>query len=138
MSVPIDMAPAMGQLRDARAWYSLGYMGHGVAPAHDPLAARAAALGRQPGDSGLPARDRSSPVDPHTMAASSTITSDGFTSNGEGAQDQDLPQWTQAVPKRNTRSKSWLGLKPRQLRVLIGLFVLDMMILLIAAAVLFQ
>ncbi|HJW84529.1 MAG TPA: FAD-binding oxidoreductase [Anaerolineae bacterium] len=34
VSVPIDMVPAMGKLGDGRAWYSLGCMGHGVAPTH--------------------------------------------------------------------------------------------------------
>jgi glycine/D-amino acid oxidase-like deaminating enzyme len=34
VSVPVDMAPAIGQLGDARAWYSLGCVGHGVAPTH--------------------------------------------------------------------------------------------------------
>jgi len=34
VSVPIDMAPAIGQVGDARAWYSLGCVGHGVAPTH--------------------------------------------------------------------------------------------------------
>jgi hypothetical protein len=28
------MAPAIGQVGDARAWYSLSCVGHGVAPAH--------------------------------------------------------------------------------------------------------
>ena len=34
VSVPIQMAPAIGTIGDARAWYSLGCMGHGVAPTH--------------------------------------------------------------------------------------------------------
>jgi len=34
VSVPVDMAPAIGQVGDARAWYSLGCVGHGVAPTH--------------------------------------------------------------------------------------------------------
>ena len=34
VSVPIDMAPAIGMVGDARAWYSLGCVGHGVAPTH--------------------------------------------------------------------------------------------------------
>jgi glycine/D-amino acid oxidase-like deaminating enzyme len=34
VSVPIDMAPAIGPVGDARAWYSLGCVGHGVAPTH--------------------------------------------------------------------------------------------------------
>lgn len=34
VSVPIDMAPAIGSVGDARAWYSLGCVGHGVAPTH--------------------------------------------------------------------------------------------------------
>ena len=34
VSVPMDMAPAIGQVGDARAWYSLGCVGHGVAPTH--------------------------------------------------------------------------------------------------------
>ncbi len=34
VSVPIQMAPAIGAIGDARAWYSLGCMGHGVAPTH--------------------------------------------------------------------------------------------------------
>jgi len=34
VSVPIQMVPAMGQLGDARALYSLGCMGHGVSLAH--------------------------------------------------------------------------------------------------------
>jgi glycine/D-amino acid oxidase-like deaminating enzyme len=28
------MAPAIGMVGDARAWYSLGCVGHGVAPTH--------------------------------------------------------------------------------------------------------
>ena len=32
--VPVDMALAIGQVGDARAWYSLGCVGHGVAPTH--------------------------------------------------------------------------------------------------------
>jgi glycine/D-amino acid oxidase-like deaminating enzyme len=34
VSVPVDMAPAIGTVGDARAWYSLGCVGHGVAPTH--------------------------------------------------------------------------------------------------------
>ena len=34
VSVPIDMAPAIGKVGDERAWYSLGCVGHGVAPTH--------------------------------------------------------------------------------------------------------
>jgi glycine/D-amino acid oxidase-like deaminating enzyme len=34
VSVPVQMVPAMGRLGDSRAWYSLGCMGHGVAPTH--------------------------------------------------------------------------------------------------------
>jgi glycine/D-amino acid oxidase-like deaminating enzyme len=34
VSVPIDMAPAIGSVGDERAWYSLGCVGHGVAPTH--------------------------------------------------------------------------------------------------------
>jgi glycine/D-amino acid oxidase-like deaminating enzyme len=34
VSVPVDMVPAIGQVGDARAWYSLGCVGHGVAPTH--------------------------------------------------------------------------------------------------------
>lgn len=34
VSVTMDMAPAIGMVGDARAWYSLGCVGHGVAPTH--------------------------------------------------------------------------------------------------------
>jgi glycine/D-amino acid oxidase-like deaminating enzyme len=34
VSVPIDLVPAIGQVGDGRAWYSLGCVGHGVAPTH--------------------------------------------------------------------------------------------------------
>jgi glycine/D-amino acid oxidase-like deaminating enzyme len=34
VSVPIDLVPAIGQVGDERAWYSLGCVGHGVAPTH--------------------------------------------------------------------------------------------------------
>jgi len=34
VSVTLDMAPAIGMVGDPRAWYSLGCVGHGVAPAH--------------------------------------------------------------------------------------------------------
>ncbi len=34
VSVPIDMAPAIGKVGDERSWYSLGCVGHGVAPTH--------------------------------------------------------------------------------------------------------
>jgi glycine/D-amino acid oxidase-like deaminating enzyme len=34
VSVPVDMVPAIGMLGDPRAFYSLGCMGHGVAPTH--------------------------------------------------------------------------------------------------------
>ena len=34
MSVTLQMAPAIGMVGDARAWYSLGCVGHGVAPTH--------------------------------------------------------------------------------------------------------
>ena len=34
VSVTLQMAPAIGMVGDARAWYSLGCVGHGVAPTH--------------------------------------------------------------------------------------------------------
>ena len=34
VSVTMDMAPAVGMVGDTRAWYSLGCVGHGVAPTH--------------------------------------------------------------------------------------------------------
>lgn len=34
VSVTVQMAPAIGMVGDARAWYSLGCVGHGVAPTH--------------------------------------------------------------------------------------------------------
>jgi glycine/D-amino acid oxidase-like deaminating enzyme len=34
VSVTIQMAPAIGMVGDAHAWYSLGCVGHGVAPTH--------------------------------------------------------------------------------------------------------
>lgn len=34
VSVPVDMAPAIGRLGDDRAWYSLGCVGHGVSMTH--------------------------------------------------------------------------------------------------------
>lgn len=34
VSVPMDMAPALGRLGDDRAWYSLGCVGHGVSMTH--------------------------------------------------------------------------------------------------------
>lgn len=34
VSVTMQMAPAIGMVGDARAWYSLGCVGHGVAPTH--------------------------------------------------------------------------------------------------------
>ena len=34
VSVTMDMAPAIGMVGDQRAWYSLGCVGHGVAPTH--------------------------------------------------------------------------------------------------------
>ncbi len=34
VSVPIDLVPAIGKVGDERAWYSLGCVGHGVAPTH--------------------------------------------------------------------------------------------------------
>jgi glycine/D-amino acid oxidase-like deaminating enzyme len=34
VSVTLQMAPAIGMVGDQRAWYSLGCVGHGVAPTH--------------------------------------------------------------------------------------------------------
>jgi glycine/D-amino acid oxidase-like deaminating enzyme len=34
VSVTLDMTPAIGMVGDKRAWYSLGCVGHGVAPTH--------------------------------------------------------------------------------------------------------
>ncbi len=34
VSVTMQMAPAIGMVGDQRAWYSLGCVGHGVAPTH--------------------------------------------------------------------------------------------------------
>jgi glycine/D-amino acid oxidase-like deaminating enzyme len=34
VSVTLQMAPAIGMVGDARAWYSVGCVGHGVAPTH--------------------------------------------------------------------------------------------------------
>lgn len=34
VSVPVDLAPAIGQLGDRRAWFSLGCVGHGVSMTH--------------------------------------------------------------------------------------------------------